>query len=409
MTEKLLQEGRVNVAVLFGGDSVEHEVSIISAVQAMTNMDTEKYNIIPVYIAKDGRFYTANSMKSMETFRGENALENLTKKAAAVTFCRQNGKTFLQSAKRNDYTGRKPIPVDVAFPIVHGTNCEDGTLQGLLEMFKLPYVGCDVTASAVGMNKVLFKNTLKAYGIPVLDCIKFSDREFVEYEHNILNRIEKSVTYPAIVKPVNLGSSIGISKVENSDGLQAAIQNAFQFSKEVMVERAVCNLREINCAVLGDSFECKASACEEPIMHDEILSYGDKYLSNGQKGGGKSDGMQSLSRKLPADLPADLTESIKEFACRAFKAIGANGVARIDFLMDNKSKEVFVNEINTIPGSLAFYLWEASGLKYPELLDEMIQLAFKRQRERDSLAFEINTNILAQTAFGTKGAKGSKF
>lgn len=400
-----LQEGFINVAVLFGGDSVEHEVSIISAVQAMASMDKTKYNIIPVYIAKNGRFYTSQSMLDINTFRGNNALEELLKKAAPVSFTMENGKACLKSEKKNDFTGRKPIFVDVAFPIVHGTNCEDGTLQGFLEMFHLPYVGCDVTASAVGMNKVLFKNTLKAYGIPVLDCIKFSDREFVEYEQNILNRIEKSITYPVIVKPVNLGSSIGISKVENAGDLGAAIKNAFHYAKEVMVERAICDLREINCAVLGDSFECQASACEEPVMHDQILSYGDKYLSSAQKSGG----MQSLTRKLPAELPADVTESIQEFACRTFKAIGANGVARIDFLMDNKSKEIFVNEINTIPGSLAFYLWEASGIKYPELLDRLISLAFKRQRERESLAFEINTNILAQTAFGAKGAKGSKF
>lgn len=400
-----LQEGLINVAVLFGGDSVEHEVSIISAVQAMTNLNREKYNIIPVYIAKNGRLYTAESLLNIETFRGKNALEELIAHAAPVSFLRVGGQTFLKSEKKNDFTGRKPILIHVAFPIVHGTNCEDGTLQGYLEMFKLPYVGCDVTASAIGMNKALFKNIIKAYGIPVLDCIKFSDREFVEYEHNILNRIEKSITYPVIVKPVNLGSSIGITKVDNAGELQAAIQNAFNFSKEVMVERAVCNLREINCAVLGDSFECEASECEEPVMHDKILSYGDKYLNGGEKSGG----MSSLTRKLPAEIPSDLSQSIKEFACRTFKAIGANGVARIDFLMDDKSKEIFVNEINTIPGSLSFYLWEAGGLKYPELLDRLISLAFKRQRERDQLKFEINTNILAQTTFGTKGAKGSKF
>lgn len=397
--------GLINVAVFFGGDSVEHEVSIISAVQAMTHLNREKYNIIPIYLAKNGEMYTSALMFDIESFRKS---DELLTKARAITIYNKDGAVFAKSEKKNDFSGKKPLKLDVALPIVHGTNCEDGSLQGFLETLKLPYAGCDVLASSVGMDKAIFKSVLRTAGIPVLDCIRFSARDFVEYGNNIMQKIDTSIGFPLIVKPVNLGSSIGISKVNTKDELKDAIDKAFSFSESVLIERAVQNLREINCAVLGDANECKASPCEEPFGADEILSYEDKYLNSAKSSGSK--GMASLKRRIPAELTEDMTNTVKEYACRTFKAIKGHGVARIDFLMDNISKEVFVNEINTIPGSLSFYLWEADGMKYTELLDELISLAFKRQRSRENLKFEIDTNILSQCgSFGTKGAKGSKF
>jgi D-alanine-D-alanine ligase len=397
----MIKDGLMNVAVLFGGDSVEHEVSIISAVQAMNHFDTDKYNVIPVYIAKNNIMYTSSKMLNIESFKD---IASLLKDSREIRLYNDGTGVFIKSDKKNDFSGKKPLKLDVALPVVHGTNCEDGTLQGYLEMLKIPYAGCDVLASAVGMDKSVFKSVLKSAGVPVLDGLRFSSREFVEYEANILNKIDSNIGFPLIVKPVNLGSSVGISKVNSKGDLKAALDLAFSFAEYVLVERAVQNLREINCSVLGDGMECEASACEEPVMTDEILSYGDKYLSSES-----SKGMSSLKRKLPADLPSDMTETIKEYACRSFKAINGHGVARIDFLMDDVSKEVFVNEINTIPGSLSFYLWEATGVKYKELLDKLISLAFKRQRQRENLKFEIDTNILSQCgALGTKGSKGSK-
>ncbi|MBQ4155025.1 MAG: D-alanine--D-alanine ligase [Clostridia bacterium] len=397
----MIKEGLMNVAVLFGGDSVEHEVSIISAVQAMNHFDTEKYNVIPVYIAKNNIMYTSAKMLNIESFKD---IAGLLKTSREIRLYNDGTGAFLKSEKKNDFSGKKPLKLDVALPVVHGTNCEDGTLQGYLEMLKIPYAGCDVLASAVGMDKAVFKSVLKTAGVPVLDGLRFSSREFVEYEANILNKIDSNIGFPLIVKPVNLGSSVGISKVNSKNELKAALDLAFSFAEYVLVERAVQNLREINCSVLGDGMECEASACEEPVMTDEILSYGDKYLSSES-----SKGMSSLKRKLPADLPSDMTETIKEYACRSFKAINGHGVARIDFLMDDVSKEVFVNEINTIPGSLSFYLWEATGVKYKDLLDKLVSLAFKRQRQRENLKFEIDTNILSQCgALGAKGSKGSK-
>ena len=396
----IIDNGLINVAVFFGGDSVEHEVSIISAVQAMTHLNKEKYNVIPVYLSKSGIMYTSAAMFDISSFRNIN---DLIAKSRTVNISNNGNGVILKTDKKNDFSGRKPIKLDVALPIVHGTNCEDGSLQGYFETLRIPYAGCDVLASSVGMDKAIFKSVLRTAGIPVLDCIRFSSNDYAEFSKNIIQRINTAIGYPLIVKPVNLGSSIGISKVNSADELNAAIEDAFLYSESVLVERAVQNLRELNCSVLGDSAECIASPCEEPFGEDEILSYDDKYKSPSQ-----SKGMATLKRKIPADIPEDLTQSVREYACRTFKAIGAHGVVRIDFLMDNNSKEVFVNEINTIPGSLAFYLWEADGIKYSELLDKLIALAFSRQRKRDNLHFEIDTNILSNSSFGAKGAKGSK-
>ena len=397
----IIDNGLINVAVFFGGDSVEHEVSIISAVQAMTHLNREKYNVIPVYLSKSGIMYTSSDMFEINNFKHIN---ELIAKSRIVEISNNGQGVILKTDKKNDFSGKKPIKLDVALPVVHGTNCEDGTLQGYLEMLRLPYVGCDVLASSVGMDKAIFKSVLRTAGIPVLDCIRFSANDYSEYSKNILQRIDTAIGFPLIVKPVNLGSSIGISKVNTKDDLNSAIETAFMYSDSVLVERAVQNLREINCSVLGDKNDCTASPCEEPFGNDEILSYEDKYTNSS-----KTKGMASLKRRIPADIPDAVTESIREIACRTFKAIGAHGVVRIDFLMDDQSKEIFVNEINTIPGSLAFYLWEAAGMKYTEMLDKLVSLAFSRQRKRENLRFEIDTNILSQCgSFGAKGSKGSK-
>ena len=233
----------------------------------------------------------------------------------------------------------------------------------------------------------------------------FGARYFSAERDKALEKIKEKIGFPAIVKPANLGSSVGISKVGDENELIAALNLAFSFSDRVLVEHAIDSLREINCSVLGDRNDCEASALEEPVMHDKILSYDDKYRTNAKSSGSK--GMASLSRKLPADLPEEKAEEIKKIAVETFRCIGAAGVVRIDFLMDTADNDkVYVNEINTIPGSLAFYLWEAAGVKYPELIDRMIALAFKRQRERENLMFTLDTNILNESSFGAKGSKG---
>lgn len=396
---------KINLAVFFGCCSTEHEVSIISAVQAMLSMNAEKYNIIPVYVTKNGEMVTGEALLDIGEYKNMPAL---MKKVKPVSFNRENDRVMMR------YVGgmfaKKSIAIDVAFPVVHGTNCEDGTIQGFFEFLRLPYVGCDIISSAVGMDKAIFKDVLSAAGLPVIPCVRFYSREFFENRESMLDRIEKEIGYPVIVKPANLGSSIGITKASDRAKLDDAINTACSYADKILVERAIVGLREINCSVLGDYDECMASVCEEPVACDDILSFGDKYIRSG-KDGGKSKGMASLSRKIPADIPKEKTEEIQKLACDIFKAIGGCGIARIDFIMDTADGDrIYANEINTIPGSLSFYLWKENGIAYSDLLDRAIDLAFRRERKKQSLNFTFQSNILAGVGdlAGTKGSKGSK-
>lgn len=395
---------KTTVAFIFGCRSVEHEVSIISAVQAMRAVDKEKYDVIPIYVTKKGEMYTSEKMFEIEPFRD---MKTLIAESKPVTMIKSGDDVFLHFLEKKLFKKSEDILINVAFPVVHGTNCEDGTLQGYLEFLGLPYVGCDVLSSAVGMDKAVFKYVMKAADLPVLDCVCFSAREYAENRESVTDNAEEKIGYPMIVKPVNLGSSVGISKAKDRQELIDAIELAVSFSDKVLVEHAVQSIREINCSVVGDADDCEASVCEEPFMNDEILSYEDKYLGSGKKQGG-SKGMASLSRKIPADISKEKSDEIRELAKKVFKALGASGVVRIDFIIDTEDDKVYVNEINTIPGSLSFYLWEATKLPYKQLIDRLISLAFRRKRNRENLTFTIDTNILSGVSFGSKGSKGSK-
>lgn len=393
---------KINVAVLFGGKSVEHEVSVISAVQAMQSIDESKYAVFPVYITKSNELYYSESMRDIEEFKN---IPALISKSERINIETSSGRTYLVPQRKKLFAKQKPIAaVDVAFPIVHGTNVEDGALQGFLKTLNLPFVGCDVLSSAVCMDKYAMKVMLRDAGFPVLPGIRFTSQDY-RSEQSVVKSIEESFKYPVIVKPVNLGSSVGISKADNTRELEDALELAFGFAERVLVEPAVTPLREINCSVLGDYTEAEASELEEPLSADKILSYKDKYMDGGKKTGG-SKGMSSLKRKIPADIPAATAESIKKTAVDAFKYLDCNGVVRIDFLMNADTGEFWINEFNTIPGSLAFYLWEPVGVKYPQLLDKMISLALKRQRANEEITYSFDTNILSSASFG--GAKGSK-
>ena len=394
---------KISIAVFFGCRSVEHEVSIISAVQAMRAADREKYELFPVYVAKSGAMFHSNKMFEIENFRD---IEKLISDSEEVTFLRRQNGVFMHPVEKKAFKKVSDIKIDLAFPIVHGTNCEDGTVAGYFEFLGLPYISCDIISAAVGLDKAVFKDVLKNAGLPVLDCVRFTSREYMLDAASVTGKIKDEVGFPLIIKPVNLGSSVGISKVETPAGLDDAVRLAASFADNILAERAVLNLREINCSVLGDEDSCIASVCEEPFMHDEILSYKDKYEGGAKEG--PSKGMASLGRKIPADIPDELSEKIKDISCRIFKAIGASGVVRIDYLLDGKTGDLYANEINTIPGSLAFYLWEASGMSYRLLIDKLVDIAFRRERKRDNLKFTIDTNILSGVSFGSKGSKGSK-
>ena len=398
---------KINIGVFFGGRSVEHEVSVISALQAIRAFDREKYDVTPIYITREGRFYTGEALGHIEEFRD---IPALLKKSQEVLPAMESGRLKL---------GRQPAPrfgkavaaeIDVAFPIVHGTNVEDGALQGFLRTLGVPFAGCDVFASAVGMDKFAMKALFRERGLPVLPCLRFTAREVFDGPEAVADKVMEKIGLPVVVKPVNLGSSVGIRLARDREALLDALDYAVSFAAAVIAEKAVENLRELNCAVLGDADGVEASEVEEPIAGDEILSYEDKYVSNakgGAKSGGKS-GMQSLKRLLPAPISPELREKVRHCACEAFLALDCAGVSRIDFLMDGKTGEIWVNEINTIPGSLSFYLWEPLGKPYARLLDELVELALKRSRSAAEMNYTIDTGILKNASFGgAKGAKGS--
>lgn len=394
---------KTRVAVLFGGHSVEHEVSIISGIQALRALDPAKYEAFPVYISKDNRFYVGENLGQVESYRDMKACLAAAQPVLPVA---GDGCVELVRHPARKFGKNVLAAFDVAVPVVHGTNVEDGTLMGLLEMLNIPYAACDVTSSALGMDKFAMKAVLRQAGVPVLEARQYTGREYAADGERILDEIEQVFGYPVIVKPVNLGSSVGISKAGDRQSLLDALDLAVSFSPRVLVERAVPHLREINCAVLGDADSARPSACEEPLNAEDILTFGDKYLSDGSKKTGVSGGMTDLKRRCPAELPEGMTEQVQALAVKTFQALGCLGVARIDFLNDRESGELWVNEINTIPGSLAFYLWQEVGVSFSQLMDELVALAFKRQRERQKLTFTYESNILAGVSLG--GAKGAK-
>ncbi len=399
---------KLKVAVLFGGKSTEHEISIISAIQAIGYINREKYEVIPVYITKNNDYYVGEDIGKIEEYTH---ISELLKKSTQVIWVKDGDKVSLMRYPMKKFGNNVVSTVDVAFPIVHGTNVEDGTLQGFLATLGLPVVGCDVLSSAVGMNKYVMKTVLKDNGIPVLDCKCYSWKDYEDVE-GLVSKIESSFTYPVIVKPLNLGSSIGIKLAKDKEELLEALDLGFEFSRKILVERAIINLKEINCSVLGDYESAEASECEEPVNSDEILSFEDKYIAGakgsvkGAKSGG-SKGMASLKRKIPADITSDMRDRIRKMAVDAFICLGCAGVSRIDFMIDMDNNEIYLNEINTIPGSLAFYLWEPLGMKYEHLLDSMIQLALKADRENHKVVYSFETNVLEGVKLGG-GSKGSK-
>lgn len=407
---------KTKLGIIFGGKSVEHEISIITGNQAINAVNTEKYEIVPIYISKKGLMYTGKELLDLNNYKD---LNSLLKKVTQVTLVNDGEKVNLVKYPSNMFRNNILNTIDVAIPTMHGTNGEDGAIQGYLEIMGIPYAGCDILSSSVGMDKIMMRRVLKEAGIPSLDYISFYSLDYVDNPEKVINDIEEKINYPVIVKAGNLGSSVGIKKASDKAKLKEAIEYAIQFSDRVMVERAIEHLREINCSVLGDQVEATASECEEPFGTDEILSYNDKYMSGkGSKSGkmcgtktandSKNQGMAALDRKIPADITLERKKEIQDLAIKTFKTLGCSGVSRIDFMIDKDTDELYVNEINTIPGALSFYLWQATDLKFEKEIDKLVELAFKRQREREDRTYSYDENILAMSGSGKLGSKGSK-
>ena len=396
---------KVKVGVFFGGKSVEHEVSIITAIQAIENMDKEKYDVVPIYITKDNKMYVGDLIGDISNYKD---IDNLLKNSTQIMLAQKDNKVALLRCEKKLFKDNVYDYIDIAFPIVHGTNVEDGTLQGFLKMFNIPYTGCDVLSSSVGMDKYVCKCVLKDNDIPTLSCKCVNARDYNNDSDKIIKEIEKTFKYPVIVKPINLGSSVGISIAKDKKELVSSIENAFEYSRKILVEKAIKNLKEINCSVVGDYESAKASECEEPVKTDEILSYKDKYISGGKKGGAQKS-MNASVLKLPADIDKKTKARIQELALKTFDVLGCSGVIRIDFMIDKDTNEIYVNEVNTIPGSLSFHLWKATDLSYTKLLDELIELALKRNREDNNITYSFDSNILSGVSMNSlKGSKLNK-
>ena len=394
---------------------MENEISVVTASQVMESMDKQKYEIVPIYIAKTGKWYTGAALLELEAYRD---MPSLLKRCTEVYFKSVYGDFNLYSNAGLLGAQKVVARIDTILPTLHGTNCEDGTLQGVLSVLGIPYVGCNTFASANGMDKISMKQILRSSGISVVDFHWFSDKEWDERREEVLDSIEKVLPYPVIVKPANSGSSVGISPAHSREELAEAIDNAAQFTTRIIVERMLSKLKEVNCSVMGDYYHCEPSVCEVPLRSGEILSYSDKYQSGGAKGSGKlggaksgggklgggvkfagtkgEQGMASLKRELPAKLPDTVTALVKDYAVKTFKTLGCEGLARIDLMIDEEDGRIYVNEINTIPGSLSSYLWEYTGIPFTQVIDRLIDRSFARAREESFKVVDFGGNIFAK-------------
>ena len=405
---------RIRVGVIFGGESVEHEVSIISAIQAMNKIDQEKYEIIPIYITKDREWYTGDMLRDIDVYQD---LSLIKKYSSNVVLYYKDGSYVLQKKKGLFKSVVKEV--DIVFPVVHGTNVEDGVLQGYLQTIGIPFVGSNVYASVVGQDKTYMKDIWKEAELPMTKYFWFYDVDYRENSDEVIAKANK-LKYPLIVKPATTGSSVGISVCDDEQSLKEGIDDAIQYDTKIIIEEVVQNLKEVNIAVMGNYEHQKVSEIEEVLSGNKFLTFDDKYIGNGKgklKGAKKaaalkttSKGMASANRKLPAELSDKMRKEIEDIAMKAFKALGSSGNSRIDFLVDEKTNKVYINEINSIPGSLAFYLWDAKDVNFTQLLEDMINIGIKDYKKRVSKTHSFESNILQGFAAngGAKGMKGAK-
>ena len=392
-----MPDGKLRVGVVFGSRSVEHEVSIVTGLQVIAALDRSKYEPVPIYITKDGRWLVGEQLARIESYKDlqldQRGREGADRPGAGLERADPPGPGGL-------FRRRPKVEVDVVFPCVHGTYGEDGTLQGLFELAGIPYVGAGVVGSAVGMDKIVMKAAFQSVGLPIVKYGWFDRHRFEREPDAVLDEVEASLRYPLFVKPANLGSSVGISRAGTRSDLRMALEVAASYDRRLLVEEGVENAIEVNCSVLGNE-DPMPSVLEQPVTWQEFLKYEDKYLR-----GGKGQGMKGAARRIPAPISPELTRKIQALAVEAFRAVDCAGIARIDFLVDEQAGAVYVNEINTIPGSLSFYLWEPSGVSFPELVDRLIQLALARQADRAKTTYTYDSALLKRIAAGAKtGAK----
>ena len=396
---------KTQLGVIFGSRSCEREVAIISAVQLMNHVNIEAYDVIPVYISEQGVWYTGAPLRKIETFRhfnpdapGIERVElDMTAGSGALLATRPGKGLF------GHPTRVMVARLEVCLVVMHGLNGEDGTLQGMLELANLPYTSTGVAGSAIGMDKIMMKQFFRGAGLPVLPGAWFTRSRWEAAREQVLDEVEAQLGYPVFVKPANLGSSIGVSRADHREGLADSLDLAFDYDRRVLLEKGLDRPIELNCSVLGYDDEVEASPIEMPISAEKFLDFKEKYLASGG-----SKGMASLHRVLPAPIPEELRDRLQQLSCDIFRMLDCKGVVRIDYMWDRATEDVFITEINTIPGSLAFYLWENAGVKYQTLIDRMVRCARRAHEDKNSRNYAFTSDILKNVSLGAKGAKGAK-
>ncbi|MGQ4807919.1 D-alanine--D-alanine ligase A [Candidatus Entotheonellaceae bacterium PAL068K] len=385
-------ERRETIAVLFGGRSGEHEVSVITGHQVMDALETAGSTVLPIYITKEGAWYAGQPLHNIKQYTDPTFDLDRLQQVYRVSLSpdRSIRQLLPHPGRRSRFLTKVPrLWADIFFPTMHGNFGEDGTLQGLFEMADVAYVGSGVLASALGMDKVRMKTLCREAGIPVLDCLTVSRTAWQRDREAFIARVEDFSAYPLMVKPVCLGSSIGVQRCTDAEALHEAIDAAVCLDERVLVEPALEPFFEVNCAVLGPPEQ--ASVCEQPHTNEAVLSFDAKYKQGGK---GAKGGMASTGRAIPAPVAADMAARIQALAMQAFHVLGAAGVARIDFLIESSEETIYFNEINTMPGSVAFYLWEASGIPFDELVTRVVTIAVEQHRARGATQFTFEANLL---------------
>ena len=392
---------RRTVAVIFGGRSVEHDVSIVTGHQIMSAFAAERTDVLPVYISRDGRWFTGEALADLESFKDGEILSREDLRPCLLSpDTRHHGLIIDPLAGR--FSKSEVRRIDAAFPALHGTHGEDGSIQGLFELADIPYVGCATLGSALTNDKIMTKTALRQAGIAVLDDLWFSRERWLDQADDIVKQLLARFQFPLFVKPATLGSSIGIGRADSEALLRASIDIAASFDRRVLVEPAMTDGIEINCSVMGLGDHYEASTLEQPVSWDDFLSYEDKYLRGGE-------GMKSAERLVPAPISAALTERVKRTSVAAFQAVDGRGIARVDFLARPEREELLVNEINTMPGSLALYLWREDGYSAADLVERLVELAREAQAEKRRNTYDYQTNLVnLASRRGLKGGKGAK-
>ncbi len=380
--------GNLNIGVFFGSRSPEHDISIITAQLIISGLKGLNYNVIPVYLTKRGEWLVDGDLGELGTFtKPGREIHSKDYEDYYLDLEESRGKLVF---KKKGLSGRSLI-VDLAFPAFHGAYGEDGTVQGMFEMFGIPYVGCDVVSSAITMDKIFTKQFYQASGVPTVDFIYFTRTECKKDRNKVMQTIEEHLKYPVVVKPARLGSSIGIAKAKTRKDLEFAMEVALHYGERFLAEACVENLMDLTIAVMGNE-EPRASLIQESVFGDEVFSYQDKYL----KEGGAQLGKAQSSIVIPARLPGNVSKEIQELALKIYRLFGCSGIARIDFLYDKTAQKYYANEVNTLPGTLYHHLWKASGIELPELLETLIGLALEKHEAAKKITSTFESEVLRQ-------------